>query len=80
MSHFWHRPTIPAAKLGMHWHVYKNGATLCRRFSLLGLGIPKDARARMPSRATSKVCEECERKRPAQIHFSKQPRYVGEGS
>lgn len=68
--YFWHRPMIPAAKLGMHWHVYNRaGNTLCGEFALVGLSRPADARERMPSRATAQVCAKCEEKRPAQIHF-----------
>lgn len=63
---FWHRPMIPAAKGGMQWHAYTiaSGTTLCGVFQLLGQGRPEDARSRMPSRATAKICATCERKRP----------------
>jgi len=65
MNVFWHKPLIPMTS-GIRWHVYNadTGASLCGEFQLIGLSRPKDARMRMPSRATAKVCETCEAKRP----------------
>ena len=63
---FWHRVLIPAAfrKGGTKWHLYgANGYSICGRYALFGLGVPDDARTRMPSKARGNdICSECERK------------------
>lgn len=67
MSLLWHKPSFVSSE----WHAYIDGLSVCGRQAIMG-GRPADARARMPSRATAKVCAECERKRPS-------PRYVHGG-
>lgn len=61
---FWHRPMVVDLHDGMKWHFYVNFRTVCGRWSVLGFTPPENARFRMPSRATAKVCEICERDRP----------------
>lgn len=58
MQVFWHRPT--GSELKARWHAYDTGGhTLCKRFVLIGLGMPTDATNKLPKKNR---CGECLRK------------------
>jgi hypothetical protein len=55
MSIFWHRPVESEPKA--RWHAYNEvGATLCKKFVLMGTGKPRDATEKMPKKNRCGAC------------------------
>jgi hypothetical protein len=55
MQVFWHRPT--ESEIKARWHAYDEaGATLCKKFVLMGQGVPKDATTKLPKKERCGAC------------------------
>jgi len=55
MTVFWHRPV--ESEIKARWHAYNDkGGTLCGKFHLIGVGMPKDATEKMPKKNRCGAC------------------------